>query len=67
MPRPIATRHRIKVVDGCQIKAVEKDDVILSTIMETSSPSEAWRALVEIAAETNDAAAYRAKQTWRLY
>ena len=35
-------------------KAFEKNGVILGMIMEIESPSEAWRALVKIAAESRD-------------
>ena len=35
---------------------------MLSMIMETSSPSEAWRALIKMAAETYDTASGRAKK-----
>ena len=43
-------------------KAVKEDDGILIMVMEIGSPSEAWRALLKMAAETNDAATYRAKK-----
>ena len=43
-------------------KAVWKGDVILSMIMEIGSAFEAWRALVEMSAETNDAASDREKK-----
>ena len=42
-------------------KAVEKDDVILGMVMEIGFPSEAGRALLKMAAETNYAATYRVK------
>ena len=43
-------------------KAVEKDYVILRILMKVSSLSEAWRALVIMAAETHDAASNKAKK-----
>ena len=43
-------------------KAVEKDHVMLSMVMEIDSPSEAWRTQVKMAVETNDAATYQAKK-----
>ena len=48
-------------------KAFEKDDAILSMAKEIGFPSEAWRALVKIDAETNDAAApNEQKKCWRI-
>ena len=43
-------------------KAVEKAYVILSMVMEIGTRSEAWRALIKMAAEMNDAATYRIKE-----
>ena len=48
-------------------EAVKKDDVILGMVMETGSLSEAWRVLVKMVAETNDASTYQVKRTWRPY
>ena len=43
-------------------KALEKEPEIMKMVMEISSPSEAWRALSKIAAETEDDAYDRAKR-----
>ena len=43
-------------------KAVEKDNVILSTVTEIDPPSKAWCALVKMAAKPQDAASERVKE-----
>ena len=43
-------------------QVVQKNDVILVVVMKTGSPSEAWRTLVKMAAETYKAAGNRAKK-----
>ena len=43
-------------------KALEKEPEIMKMVMEIGSPSEAWRALSKIAAETEDDAYDRAKR-----
>ena len=68
------TRSILEVTHGRQLmaqlfmiwealnKAVKIDFVMLIIIMEISSPSEAWRALIKTAAETYDTASGRAKK-----
>lgn len=62
------TRSILEITHGRQLVASRiwlgrlKDDVVLSMVMEITSPSEAWRTLVKMAAETKDAASYEAKK-----
>ena len=45
-------------------KAAEKDDVIQSIVMELAPPSEAWLALVKMAAETKDTPVIERINSW---